>query len=250
MQSALGSHIPIYERSTVTLTQRFRGRVLKSFTYVATAGKTGNLKRAPREVRERAARLSGKDADGNASSGHAHPVYFLHFDGNEASRLCVWRQEPFTDEEQAAMLKAAEDPLVLTYKKSSWTANLIPLDRLVHLPPAAGEPPATVWQSCTPYVPPRHVHDRRGKEKPGESVIDQITAELASRGSAPTSIELLNEPAKWVKVHQPARQRDGATNDDKRGYRVRITFSQPNKGPIFLGHSCHFGLGLFVPVLP
>jgi CRISPR-associated protein Csb2 len=247
MQFALGSLIPIYERSTVTLTQRFRGRMLKSFVLAATAGKIGELKKAPREVRKRAALLSGKDADGKALTGHYHPVYFLHFDGDQASRLCVWRREPFNDEEQTAMLKAAEYPLVLTYKESSWTANLIPLDRLVNLPPAAGELPATVWQSCTPYVPPRHVHDRRGKEKPGESVVDQITAELSSRGHAPAAIELLNEPAKWVKVHQAARERNGATNDDKRGYRIRIIFSQPQRGPIALGHSSHFGLGLFIP---
>lgn len=248
MQFALGSRIPIYERSTVPLTQRFRGRVLKSFIFAVTAGKTGELKKAPREVRERAAQLSGKDADGEPLSGHAHPVYFLHFDGAQASRLCVWRAQPFTDEEQAAILKAAEEPIVLTYKKSSWTANLIPLDRLVPLPPSAGSPPATDWESSTPYVPPRHVHDRRGKEKTGESLIDQITAELASRDFPAATITLLEQPATWVKVHQPARARDGATNDDKRGYRVRITFSQPQHGPIFLGNSCHFGLGLFVPV--
>lgn len=246
MQFALGSRIPIYERSTVTLTQRFRGRVLKCFVLAATNRKVSEYKEAPREVMERAASLAGKDTHGQAFTDHSHPVYFLHFDDKLATRLCLWRREPFTDEEQSAILKAAEEPIALTYKSSSWKANLIPLDRLVPLPPAAGE--AGVWRSSTPYIPPRHVHDRRGKEKRGESVTEQITAELATRGYGNATVELLREPVTWVKVHQPARIRDKATNDDKRGYRLKLIFSEPQNGPIFLGHSCHFGLGLFVPV--
>ena len=94
MQFAVGSRIPIYERSTVPLTERFRGRVLRSFTFAATAGETGELKKAPREVRERAAQLSGKDANGEPLSGHSHPVYFLHFDGDQASRLASGERSP------------------------------------------------------------------------------------------------------------------------------------------------------------
>jgi CRISPR-associated protein Csb2 len=247
IQFALGSRIPIYERSTVPLTQRFRGRVLKSFVLAATNGKVSEFKKAPLEVLERAAPLAGKDGDGNALTDHSHPVYFLHFDDGVATRLCIWRRNPFTDEEQSAILKAAEEPIALTHKSSSWKANLIPLDRLVPLPTAASEGGAKVWLSSTPYVPPRHVHDRRGKEKPGESVAEQILAELATRGYGIASVELLKEAATWVKVHQPARKRDGATNDDKRGYRLKLIFSESQRGPIFLGHSCHFGLGLFVP---
>jgi CRISPR-associated protein Csb2 len=247
MQFALGSRIPICSSSTVMVTQRFRGRVLRSFVLAATSGATGDLKDAPVEVRERAMLLSGKDANGVPLSGHAHPVYFLHFDGAQASRLCVWRDRPFTAQEQDAILKAAEQPISLTYESSAWTANLIPLDRLVPLPPSAGSQPAKAWISSTPYVPSRHVFDRHGKEKVGESVIDQITAELASRGYPAASVRLLEQPARWVKVHQPARARDGATNNDKRGYTLALTFAQPQHGPIFLGHSAHFGLGLFVP---
>lgn len=29
----------------------------------------------------------------------------------------------------------------------------------------------------------------------------------------------------------------------------RLTFRHPVRGPLALGHSCHFGLGLFVPDL-
>jgi CRISPR-associated protein Csb2 len=38
-----------------------------------------------------------------------------------------------------------------------------------------------------------------------------------------------------------------ATNADKLGYRVSLSFPAPQQGPFFLGASSHFGLGLFVP---
>lgn len=246
MQFALGSRVPIYTRSTVTITQRFRGRVIRCFVVAATNCQTNELKDAPRAVRERAALLVGKDAEGNPLREHEHPFYFLHFDAGTATRLCVWRAKPFNHEEQTAILKAAESEIALTYNKSSWTATLIPLDRLVPLPPAAAESGAKVWQSATPYVPPHHVHDRRGKEKSGKSVREQISGELMARGLGSAIVEVLSERAQWVKVHQP-RKRDGATNDDKRGYSLKLTFSDPQRGPIFLGNSAHFGLGLFVP---
>jgi CRISPR-associated protein Csb2 len=247
MQFALGSRIPIHARSAVVLTQRFRGRALGCFVHHATAGETNKLKEAPREVRERAALFAGKDADGNPLNEHEHPFYFLHFDGDAATRLCMWRATPFNVEEQTAILKAAELAIALTHKKSAWTANLIPLDRLVPPPPAIGERLARTWKTITPYVPARHVHNRRGKEKPGESVVEQVQSELKSRGFPTATVALADMEAQWVKVHRPSRKQGEATNDDKRGYQVRITFADPQKGPLFLGHSCHFGLGLFVP---
>jgi len=32
-------------------------------------------------------------------------------------------------------------------------------------------------------------------------------------------------------------------------YLIRVIFAEPESGPVFLGNSCHFGLGLFVPVV-
>src|SRR5690606_14135281 len=64
MQFALGSRIPIYNRSTVAVTQRFRGCVIDSFVRAATHGETGKLKDAPRDVQTRAALLAGKDEEG------------------------------------------------------------------------------------------------------------------------------------------------------------------------------------------
>jgi CRISPR-associated protein Csb2 len=249
MQFALGSRIPIYEKSAVTLTQRFRGAAAKCLLLAATDGNMDDWTKAPPEMQELGATLTGKDADGKPLIGHRHAVFFLHFEGGEATRLCAWSADGFTHDEQIAMLRASEREVSLTYKKSSWAAKLIPLDGLVPPPPGIPQTGAQCWKSMTPYVPPRHVFDRRGKVKRGESVAEQIAEELANREFPTATVEIEEGSARWVKVHQPSRTRDGATNDDKRGYTVRITFSEPVKGPIFLGHSCHFGLGLFQPIL-
>jgi hypothetical protein len=52
-----------------------------------------------------------------------------------------------------------------------------------------------------------------------------------------------------VKIHRIKSERDARTNNDKLGYTVKLTFSEPVKGPISLGASSHFGLGLFLPIM-
>ncbi len=77
--------------------------------------------------------------------------------------------------------------------------------------------------------------------------MDQIRSELAGRGFPESEVSLISPTSEWIKVHRPSRAEREATNDDKRGYQVRIIFVEPQSGPIFLGNSCHFGLGLFIP---
>jgi len=52
----------------------------------------------------------------------------------------------------------------------------------------------------------------------------------------------------WVAVHVPLRKTAGPTLGDRRGYWLRLTFPQPIVGPLRLGNSSSFGLGLFKPV--
>ena len=77
----------------------------------------------------------------------------------------------------------------------------------------------------------------------------QIARDIC-RGLPNAEIQTLDSDTsgQWVKVHRSGRSTDGPSNLAKRGYWFRITFSKPVSGPIALGHSSHFGLGLFVPV--
>jgi CRISPR-associated protein Csb2 len=107
--------------------------------------------------------------------------------------------------------------------------------------------PSQVWKTLTPYVPPRHVYDRKGRVKDGCSIQDQIARELADLGKPRvTAIEV--KDAGWVKVHQKISQGSGQTNSDKRGYHITLTLEEPISDVLSLGSSSHFGLGLFVPV--
>jgi CRISPR-associated protein Csb2 len=191
--------------------------------------------------------LSGRDVNGKPATGHRH-VSFLLCGTNEApSRLCAWRAEPFNDAEQRAMLDAASTALPLNYKDDPWTLTLVPLDKLVPPPPGLTCTAHREWKSLSPYVPPRHVYGRSGKQKPECSVQDQIMEELAGRGFDLAGLTATFERSGWVKIHGFKSAEGERRNTDKLGYTVKLSFREPTQGPISLGASSHFGLGLFVP---
>jgi CRISPR-associated protein Csb2 len=247
IQFAIGSNIPVRYKDVVLITERFRSRVLGSFTKRLTGDPKSNWKDSANDISAQAHLLSGRNSDGSPSKDHRHVSFFLCGTVDAPSRLCVWRNEPFDDLEQRSILDAANTPLPLSYKDDPWTLNLVPLDKLVPSPPGLDSSPVSIWKSLTPYVPPRHVFGRSGKEKPGCSVTEQILAELSTRGFNPNGVSVAAEKHGWVKIHRLKIERDARTNNDKLGYSVTLTFSNPIKGPISLGSSSHFGLGLFVP---
>ena len=77
---------------------------------------------------------------------------------------------------------------------------------------------------------------------------EQIQREVQRRRLAQTvEVELIGPPV-WVSVRVPRREaRKRAFIGDRRGQAVRLRFPYPVKGPIRLGHSSSFGLGLFRP---
>ncbi|MFO1498635.1 MAG: type I-U CRISPR-associated protein Csb2 [Verrucomicrobiota bacterium] len=247
IQFAIGSKVAPRYKDTVLVTERFRNRVLGCFTRIVTGNPKTKWIGASEEVREQAFLLSGRDSKGNPATGHRHASFFLCGTPDSPSRLCVWRPEPFTDTEQRAILDAASTPLPLNYKDDPWTLTLVPLDKLVPPPPGLDGAAHGEWKSLAPYVPPRHVYGRSGKEKPGCSVQDQVMEELASRGVEVAGLTVTLERSGWVKTHRFKSGLGERTNNDKLGYTVKLSFREPAKGPISLGASCHFGLGLFVP---
>jgi CRISPR-associated protein Csb2 len=56
-------------------------------------------------------------------------------------------------------------------------------------------------------------------------------------------------PPQWVAVHVPRREAaDRTFIGDRRGYWLELRFEQPIMGPLRVGHSASFGLGLFAPL--
>ena len=78
---------------------------------------------------------------------------------------------------------------------------------------------------------------------------EQIRREVQGREIAQdVEVELVGTP-QWVSVHVPRREANRrALIGDRRGQMVRLCFTTPVVGPIRLGHSSSFGLGLFRPV--
>lgn len=109
---------------------------------------------------------------------------------------------------------------------------------------------STIWESCTPFIPPRFLKPR-GKD----SLDGQVRAELRHRGlpdlvAAPV-VTLPTEPghagfqARWFRHFVRTRQNSPMPGPPAGVFRLRLTFVKPVEGPLCLGWGCHFGLGLF-----
>jgi CRISPR-associated protein Csb2 len=199
--------------------------------------------------------MTGKDSQGDPLRGpRAHAEFLLWWDGDVPTRLLVWRgARPFDEDEQEAILRAAAQELPWTAggpTAHTWKIKLVPLDTAVAPPPGFEGTPAKVWQALTPYVPPRH-HLRGGKVRVSETIESQVRRELIARGYAPNTISLSFEeiqPPRWVAIHVPRRESGMRPFiGDRRGYMLRLAFDIPIIGPLRLGHSSSFGLGLFTP---
>jgi CRISPR-associated protein Csb2 len=255
MQFAVGWNVAPELRAIVRVTSRFRGAVLRELVAAKTGRTSVNWAQVDRRVRESIVGMVGKDADNQPLKGHHHTEFLVWCDGPRPTRLLVWREpRPFDDEEQDAILLAAARDVSWAapgHDADEWKVRLVPLDRAVPAPPGFDGERARRWESVTPYVPSRH-HLRGGKERVRESLAAQVRRELHNRGFADAErvdVEAVGAPT-WVAVHTPQREAGRrAFIGNRRGQTVRLSFPSDVVGPIRLGHSSSFGLGLFRPVL-
>ncbi|WP_424666819.1 type I-G CRISPR-associated protein Csb2 [Candidatus Binatus sp.] len=256
MQFAIGWNVAPEIRFLVRLTGCFRGAVIRDLLLIRTGDPRTSWSRAQRSIRDRIADMVGKDATGKPLASHNHTEFLAWCEESTPTRLLVWRDgRPFDGDEQTAVLRAASRQVSWAAGGSDaeqWNVRLVPLDSAVQAPPGFDGTASRCWESVTPYVPARH-NLRGGKPRPRESVGAQIRRELALRGfegADQVEVEPINEAA-WVAVHVPRGEAVERTSvGDRRGYRIRLVFREPVKGPIRLGHSASFGLGLFRPVVP
>jgi CRISPR-associated protein Csb2 len=251
MQFAIGWNVAPKLRAIVRLTARFRGAALRELLRLKSRDASVNWTRASRDVREAIADMIGKDANGEALKGHRHTEFLAWCEDNQPTRLLVWRgSRAFDADEQEAILLAAARDVSWAARSDSdeWKVRLVPLDRAVPPPAGFGGQSSKVWESVTPYVRPRH-HLRGGKERESESIAEQIRREVQGRELAQdVEVEVVGAP-QWVSVHVPRREANNrAFIGDRLGQMIRLRFSTRVVGPIRLGHSSSFGLGLFRPV--
>jgi CRISPR-associated protein Csb2 len=254
MQLAIGWNVPPEPRAVVRLTARYRSAVVGELLGIKTGNRVRNWSAAESSVRTAIADMLGKDAKGQKLNGHRHTEFLAWWEGSLPTRLLVWREaRPFDADEQEAVQRAAVHELSWSAAgpdTDAWKVRLIPLDAAVPPPPGFDSAPAAVWESLTPYVPVRH-HLRNGKPRDTESLENQIRRELGRRGVLgveQVEVREIHQPT-WVAVHIPRREAAArAFVGDRRGHWLRLKFHQPVVGPLRLGHSSSFGLGLFVPL--
>lgn len=250
VQFVLGVAVPPARTAVVRLTNRFRGRSIRLLVERLTDGATSEWSRAPSEVRERARGLAGKDASGVPLAGHAHAHFLLWSDDDRNyTRLVVWRRNPFERDEIDALLRAAERQIGWAARGAevdAWRVRLVPLPLECLPPPGLDGARTRDWRSVTPFVPPRHHLRPSGRARPEESLEVQIASELKNRG-IDVPFEVHADAPEWVAVHHPRGSVRRATWGHRRGYRLRLRFHDPVAGPIIIGHSATFGLGLLRP---
>lgn len=225
--------------------------------------------------RGRSTVFSGKDVESNPLQGHGH-AYYLPTDEDKDGRLdhlTVVATDGFCPRE----LKALDCLRELKSHEREQSGHplrvlLLGLGRFDDYEPWPLRV-SQVWVSVTPFIATRYLKRRGTKRDPKEqwnspaafltSVLREELARLIERRP-----DLASMPLDLVKV-EPIVDEHGVfrvgprelrpiqfkrfrqKRDDDGGRRFagafRLIFPEPVRGPICLGHSSHFGLGLFVP---
>lgn len=239
-------------------------------------GLFGRLHPEPDGSRGRSPLFAGKDAAGKALQGHRHAFYLpTDEDGDgRLDHLTIVAEEGFGPGELRALdrlrqIKTAE-------REASGHALRVLLLGLGTLDDYRSGPigPSVMWESATPFIVTRYLK-KRGRKRDDQALWNDWVAFLITvlreeltrfierrpdlAGIAAENIgiaTLVDEQgafrcgARRWRLIQFTRFRRKRHDDGGRrpAGAFRLTFSQPIRGPIALGHSAHFGMGLFVPV--
>lgn len=194
--------------------------------------------------------LTGKDANGKPLTGHQHlHIIPLNLDAREPGRLdhfLLWAPMGIDAQAQRAILalrktwtKGGDKPLFVT------VAGMGSLQDFQLLVGKSVLGPARVWESRTPFVPPRFV-----KKRGGNTVEGQVQSEITTRLGVSAKVELLTrDQITQAHLHRFVRVRraEGKAPPQDCFYGLRVTFEAEVSGPLALGYASHFGLGIFVP---
>jgi len=253
VQFGIGGQVMPPLAEWVKIAERMRGRALKRLCELVARDAAVGYAALSETQHQQISLFSGKDAAGKPLSGHRHPYFLIWPDSQgRPSRFIVWRREaPFTDHEIKALFRASELP-ISWQPQGSWALRLVPLPFETPLPVDFASP-AQVWETATPFVPPaeRHRYRANGRLRPGEAP-GQAAVRLLAAASLPRPIAVTlgkMDGTTWVRLHESrgrrALTRATRTPFVRPGFRMRIEFDRPVTGPIMIGDSCHFGLGIF-----
>lgn len=221
--------------------------------------------------------LSGKTDDGTPREGHTH-AYYLPTDEDGDGRLdhlTIVAQEGFGPGELRAIDRLRE--IKSRNRETSGHPLRVLLLGLSRVDDAMAKPlkAASEWISATPYLTPRHPKARGTRRDTPElraSPVLFLTATLREELQRllerrtdlhdidPTQIEIaavmeggvfrLPDRSRLRPIQfKRFRQKRGDDGGRRLAGFFKLRFPRPVTGPIALGYSAHFGLGLFVPVV-
>lgn len=185
--------------------------------------------------------LSGRCADGSPDLEHRHVYYLPQPDdtGRLVGLLVVSPRDRFNEQELWAL--RATTTLQWNGPRARLHLQMIDSDD------GACATVATRWTSVTPYVPMRRFWGTSGKHHLTPD--RQLASELGRLNCVPIDMTIQAWCDIRVRVPSAAKRAGGFVVTRRRSFRVTFRADQPIVAPIALGHSCHFGLGQFVPVL-
>jgi CRISPR-associated protein Csb2 len=212
--------------------------------------------------------LSGKELNGDVRKDPRHAFYLPTAEGDDPrwiTHVTVTAAEGLGPAEVAAL--NAVRTLKLDDESAELQVQLVGLgsERDFRAPLLEESP---VWISATPFVATRYPKRNGGtkRDRPEDYATPQrftrhvLGEELdrlrQRRSNLPdvVSIEPLEGlgPQEGFRPVQFRRFRQKLGDDGGRrpSGAFRVVFASPVTGPLCLGHSCHFGLGLFLPSLP
>jgi CRISPR-associated protein Csb2 len=244
-------------------------------------GRFGWLTKAPSGEKGCSEVFSGKDSKAKPLAGHRH-AYFLPTDEDADGRLdhlTIVASMGFGKDEVRAIDRLRE--IKSREREESGhplRVQLLGMGRFedYHLGPLG---PSKAWVSATPFVAPRFPKANGTKRDAPELLacsadfveatlreelarlqlrapqlqsiaLDQIQVERLQDRNGVFRIQTRRGDPLGLRPIQfkRYRQKRGDDGGNRRSGSFRIVFPIPVLGPIALGHSCHFGLGLFMPV--
>lgn len=244
-------------------------------------GILGGRFKTPEGDKAKSAIFSGKDADGKPLSGHGH-AYYLPTDQDGDGRLdhlTIFAADGFGPREIQALDRLRE----IKNREREESGHplgvlLLGLNTFERLHPGPLQE-AREWISATPFLAPRFPKKNGAKRDAPELLHDprafvaatlreELTRlierhpDLANVSTDAVEIRpLLDETNQHFRLPQDRgaglrpiqfkrfRQKRGDDGGRRAAGFFRLIFPQPIRGPVALGHSSHFGLGLFVPVV-
>lgn len=192
--------------------------------------------------------LAGKTARGQAlDQQHSHAHYLPILGDQRLCELVVWAPRGLSDEEFKALTSVRR---LTSAVHEGWrlTVRISGVGTIGQTAPELSGP-ARTWESALPFTPSRYPPRRADWQ--GFLAAD-ITRELGYRGlPEPVTVDII--PGDWAafRRYRPTARNRHDTRQGQAGRPsafLRLTFAEPVRGPIVLGHLSHFGLGLFLPV--